>query len=82
MEDCIPNTLSSLEEQTSNFYSMDETRITPVQQNSPPKYLGVEANRMLTPLQTIPEFAEALDLMEIVSLYSLLKISLKLGMST
>ncbi|OWK63365.1 Myb-related protein A [Lonchura striata] len=65
MEDCMPNTLSSLEEQTSNFYSMDETRITPVQQNSPPKYLGVEANRMLTPLQTIPEFAEALDLMEI-----------------
>ncbi|XP_064244050.1 myb-related protein A isoform X5 [Passer domesticus] len=65
MEDCLPNTLSSLEEQTSNFYSMDETRITPVQQNSPPKYLGVEANRMLTPLQTIPEFAEALDLMEI-----------------
>ncbi|NXU63518.1 MYBA protein, partial [Horornis vulcanius] len=60
-------------EQTSDFYSMDETRITPVQQNSPPKYLGVEANRMLTPLQTIPEFAETLDLMEIVSLYSLLK---------
>ncbi|RMC15318.1 hypothetical protein DUI87_07507 [Hirundo rustica rustica] len=65
MEDCMPNTLSSLEEQTSDFYSMDETRITPVQQNSPPKYLGVEANRMLTPLQTIPEFAETLDLMEI-----------------
>lgn len=69
----MPNTLSSLEEQTSNFYSMDENRITPVQQNSPPKYLGVEANRMLTPLQTIPEFAETLDLMEIVSLYSLFK---------
>ncbi|XP_027494509.1 myb-related protein A isoform X5 [Corapipo altera] len=65
MEDCMPNTLSSLEEQTSDFYSMDEARITPVQQNSPPKYLGVEANRMLTPLQTIPEFAETLDLMEI-----------------
>ncbi|XP_050174469.1 myb-related protein A isoform X6 [Myiozetetes cayanensis] len=65
MEDCMPNTLNSLEEQTSDFYSMDETRITPVQQNSPPKYLGVEANRMLTPLQTIPEFAETLDLMEI-----------------
>uniref|UniRef100_A0A8C3QQM8 MYB proto-oncogene like 1 n=1 Tax=Cyanoderma ruficeps TaxID=181631 RepID=A0A8C3QQM8_9PASS len=65
MEDCMPNTLSSLEEQTSDFYSMDETRITPVQQSSPPKYLGVEANRMLTPLQTIPEFAETLDLMEI-----------------
>ncbi|XP_071410524.1 myb-related protein A isoform X4 [Pithys albifrons albifrons] len=64
VEDCMPNTLSSLEEQTSDFYSMDETRITPVQQNSPPKYLGVEANRMLTPLQTIPEFAETLDLME------------------
>ncbi|KFP80723.1 PREDICTED: myb-related protein A, partial [Acanthisitta chloris] len=64
MEDCVLNTLSSLEEQTSDFYSMDESHITHVQQNSPPKYLGVEANRMLTSVQTIPGFAETLDLLE------------------
>ncbi|XP_075271372.1 myb-related protein A isoform X2 [Opisthocomus hoazin] len=63
-EEWVSNTLNSLGEQTSEFYSMDETHSTPVQQNSPPKYLPVEANTMLSSLQTIPDFAETLGLIE------------------
>ncbi|NXX11175.1 MYBA protein, partial [Podargus strigoides] len=61
MEDCVSNTLNSPGEQTSDFYSMDETYGASVQQNSPPEYLAVEANTMLPSLHTIPEFAETLD---------------------
>ncbi|XP_065524445.1 myb-related protein A isoform X2 [Lathamus discolor] len=64
MEDCVSNTLNSLGEQTSDFYSIDETQGTSAQQNSPPKYLAVEANTMLPSLQTIPEFEETLELIE------------------
>ncbi|NXX94809.1 MYBA protein, partial [Centropus bengalensis] len=64
MEDCVSETLNSLEEQTSEFYSMDETHGTSVQQNSPPKYLAVESNIILSSLQTIPDFAETLDFIE------------------
>ncbi|KAM9574429.1 myb-related protein A isoform 2-T2 [Guaruba guarouba] len=64
MEDCVSNTLNSLGEQTSDFYSIDETQSTSVQQNSPPKYLAVETNTMLPSLQTIPEFEETLELIE------------------
>ncbi|KAM6281273.1 myb-related protein A isoform 2-T2 [Porphyrio hochstetteri] len=64
MEDCVSNALNSLEEQTSEFYSMDETHSTSVQQNSPAKYLAVEANKMLLSLPTIAEFADTLELTE------------------
>ncbi|XP_040443614.1 myb-related protein A isoform X2 [Falco naumanni] len=64
MEDGVSNTLNSLGEETSEFYSVDETHGTSVQQNSPPKCLTVEANTMLSSLQTIPEFAETLELIE------------------
>ncbi|NWU95695.1 MYBA protein, partial [Upupa epops] len=63
-EDCVSNTLNSFGEQTSEFYSMEETHGTSVQQNTPPKYLGVETHPMLPPLQTIPDFAETLELIE------------------
>ncbi|NXR07789.1 MYBA protein, partial [Semnornis frantzii] len=63
MEDCVSNTLSSFGEQNSEFYSMEETHGTPAQQHSPAKHLAVEANTML-PLQTIPDFAETLALLE------------------
>ncbi|NXU47234.1 MYBA protein, partial [Turnix velox] len=63
-EDCVSNRLNSLEEQTSDFYTMDETHSASVQQNSPPRYLAVETNTMLSSLQTIPDFADTLELIE------------------
>ncbi|NXW59607.1 MYBA protein, partial [Eurystomus gularis] len=64
MEDCVSDALHSFGEQTSEFCSMGETHGTSAQQNSPPKYLTVEANTMLSSLQTIPDFAETLELIE------------------
>ncbi|XP_036742192.1 myb-related protein A isoform X2 [Manis pentadactyla] len=64
MDDSMSNTLNSLEEHTSEFYSVDENRIVSAQQDSPTKFLAVEASAVLSSLQTIPEFAETLELIE------------------
>ncbi|NXX83683.1 MYBA protein, partial [Urocolius indicus] len=64
-EDGVSNTLSSLEEQTTEFYSTDETQGTSVQQNSPPKYLSMETNTISPSPQILPEFTDTLDFIEL-----------------
>ncbi|KAB1256531.1 Myb-related protein A [Camelus dromedarius] len=64
MDDSVSNTLNSLEEHAAEFYRMDDTQAVSAQQSSPTKFLAVEANAVLSSLQTIPEFAETLELIE------------------
>ncbi|NXI35053.1 MYBA protein, partial [Galbula dea] len=64
VEDCASNTLNSFGEQSSEFYSVDESCGPSVQENLPPKYLPVEANTMIPSLQTIPAFGNTLELIQ------------------
>ncbi|CAH2285330.1 myb-related A isoform X2 [Pelobates cultripes] len=62
IEDSMSNTLHSVDDQTSDFYSLEETHDSSGHHSSPSKILLVEANAQFSSLETIPEFTETLDL--------------------
>ncbi|XP_031759871.1 myb-related protein A isoform X7 [Xenopus tropicalis] len=64
VEESMSNTVTHLEEQT---YSLDEIPITSGQQSVKEKILAPEANIVLQPLGTIPEFSETLELIDVDS---------------
>ncbi|OCT76878.1 hypothetical protein XELAEV_18032082mg [Xenopus laevis] len=65
MGESMSNTMSHLEEQTHDFYSLDEIPNTSGQQSVEDKILAPEANIVLQPLETIPEFSETLELIDV-----------------
>ncbi|XP_075126585.1 myb-related protein A isoform X1 [Leptodactylus fuscus] len=63
--DDMSNTLNSLEEQTSEFYNIDDTQNVTGQVTSPRNILAVESNAVIPALGAIPEFGEPFDQIEI-----------------
>ncbi|XP_018079253.1 myb-related protein A-like isoform X2 [Xenopus laevis] len=65
MEESTSNTINHLEEQTHEFYSLDEIPNSSGQLSVEDKILASEANIVIQPLGTIPEFSETLDLIDV-----------------
>ncbi|XP_018409725.1 PREDICTED: myb-related protein A [Nanorana parkeri] len=63
-DDTFSNTLNSLEEQTSEFYSMEDPKSLSCELVSPNKLVVLEPNPVMATLDVIPEFSETLDLIE------------------
>ncbi|XP_075682286.1 myb-related protein A isoform X2 [Rhinoderma darwinii] len=61
VDDSMSNTLNSLEEQTSEFYSMDDSKNMTGQMNSPRNLLSEETKAVIPSLGAIPEFGEPFD---------------------
>ncbi|XP_072267202.1 myb-related protein A isoform X2 [Pyxicephalus adspersus] len=64
MDDTFSNTLNNLEEQTSDFYSLEEAKGLACKMISPNKLIVLEPNPVLTSLDVIPEFSETIELIE------------------
>ncbi|KAG9478869.1 hypothetical protein GDO78_012500 [Eleutherodactylus coqui] len=65
VDDSMSTTLNSVEEQTSEFYSMDESKNVTGPMTSPGNILTVEPNAVVPSLGAIPEFGEPYDHVEI-----------------
>ncbi|KAG8570724.1 hypothetical protein GDO81_011385 [Engystomops pustulosus] len=65
VDDSMSNTLNSLEDQNSEFYSMDDSKNVSGQMTSPRDILAVESSAVIPPLGAIPEFNELFDHIEI-----------------
>ncbi|KAM5158202.1 myb-related protein A [Mantella aurantiaca] len=62
MDDTFFNTLKSVEEQTSEFYSMEDAKSLSCELISPNKFIVLEPSPVMTTLHVIPEFTETIDL--------------------
>ncbi|XP_044150220.1 myb-related protein A isoform X3 [Bufo gargarizans] len=65
VDDSMSNTLTSLEEQTSEFYSVDDSENMTGHITSPSNILTVEPNAVISSLGSMPEFGEPFDHIEV-----------------
>ncbi|XP_073535487.1 myb-related protein A isoform X2 [Phyllobates terribilis] len=65
VDDSMSNTRNSLEEPTNEFYSMDDSKDRTGQSTSPRNKMVMETSAVIPPLDTIPEYVESFDHLEI-----------------